>query len=75
MLRRYVWSNGDWYQGEWAVGCRHGAGTYVWKEKNEKYDPRLSTQRHIAHIYISTNTFLLYLFYLYIHLSMKCNSL
>ena len=74
MFRRYVWSNGDWYQGEWAAGCRHGAGTYVWKEKNEKYDPRLSTQRHIAHIYTycMRSSFSIYP---YIHLSMKCLSI
>ena len=35
---KYSWSNGDWYEGEWKAGLRHGHGIYVWKDKNEKYD-------------------------------------
>ena len=35
---KYSWSNGDWYEGGWKAGLRHGHGIYVWKDKNEKYD-------------------------------------
>jgi len=34
---RYDFANGDFYDGEWKSGLRHGKGTYVWKELNEKY--------------------------------------
>jgi hypothetical protein len=35
--RRYVWADGNEYDGEWRRGRMHGQGTFVWRS-GERYD-------------------------------------
>lgn len=34
---RYMWVDGNEYDGEWAAGAMHGQGTFVWRT-GERYD-------------------------------------
>jgi hypothetical protein len=33
-----TYANGDYYEGEWAGGCRHGTGAFTYVSRGRRYD-------------------------------------